>query len=274
MHKWWSEHELRNKTKRKQTNKQKIEIFLWYFLGFFLCIQFGRLAGMSTLFLVHLFSPLVEYFSLFLSLYLSHSLSLLFSLHTDSHTVLWDILQHIHMHIISAAPSSSAQSVLLCLIAFYWFIHLLQHKEKTKSMHYTHTHECVFIVACAHFYWLFCGLFLLFLFVFSSFLYGIVLIASHCGFSVIFLHTHTCVCIVRLSLILPKILSHNPSWIVYDTKLFVYEIGMWFVIIHRFMVIQSVRFIDRSTLSIFIIVNKWWEQIVSTLKENQFEIWK
>lgn len=35
--------ELRNKTKRKQKKTEEIEIFLWYFLGFFLCIQFGRL---------------------------------------------------------------------------------------------------------------------------------------------------------------------------------------------------------------------------------------
>lgn len=35
--------ELRNKTKRKQKKTEEIEIFLWYFLGFFLCIRFGRL---------------------------------------------------------------------------------------------------------------------------------------------------------------------------------------------------------------------------------------
>lgn len=159
----------------------------------------GGRTGMSTLFLIHLFSPL----------------SLRFSLHTGILTQFYEIFYSIYMHIISA-PSSSAWSVLLCLMVFYWFIYLLQYETKSRI----HASQCdrgvCIIVACAHFYWLFCGLFLFFLFFFSSsFLYRIALIASHCGFSVIFLHI--CVCLgvscdflsfyqnVKFSVILPKV---------------------------------------------------------------------
>lgn len=164
--------EKQNKTKTNKT--EEIEIFLWYFLGFFLCIRFGRLWQADRH--VNTISHTLVLASLRSLVYIrgfSHSFMRYFTAYT---CILY---------------LSTILCGIKCIVMFDGFllIYLFITIQKKTPNPCTTMRVCI-VVACAHFYWLFCGLFLFFLSLFFfSFLYRIVLIASHCGFSVIFLHT-------------------------------------------------------------------------------------